>query len=86
MTGIKHFSNEEDSNDAIVAHPNFVSSMQTLTDYSEKHKCHVARLWAEAQELVSDLEVVQGEYYRAKNAYEQACIQASRCAYTPPYH
>lgn len=38
----------------------------------------MARLWAEAQELVSDLEVVQGEYYRARDAYEQACMQASR--------
>ena len=53
---------------------------QTLTEFSKKHRGHVARSWAEAQELVNDLEVVQGEYYRAKDAYEQACINASRCA------
>lgn len=35
-------------------------------------------LWTEAQDLVSDLEVVQGEYYRAKDAYERACIDATR--------
>lgn len=35
-------------------------------------------LWTEAQDLVSDLEVVQGEYYRAKGAYERACIDATR--------
>lgn len=55
---------------------------KTMTQFSAKHKGHVARLWAEAQELVSDLEAVQGDYYRAKDAYEQACIQASR--YAPP--
>lgn len=52
---------------------------QNLTEFSKKHRGHVTRSWAEAQELVNDLEVVQGEYYRAKDAYEQACINASRC-------
>lgn len=51
---------------------------QSLTEFSERHKGHVARLWAEAQELVSDMEAVQGDYYRAKDTYEQACIQATR--------
>ena len=56
----------------------FSHRWQALSDFSERHKGHVARLWAEAQELVSDMGVVQGEYYRAKDAYEQACIQATR--------
>eukprot|EP00903_Cladosiphon_okamuranus_P013168 g12281.t1 len=50
----------------------------TLTEFSQKHKGHVSRLWAEAQDLVSDLEVVSGQYYKARERYEQSCIQASR--------
>lgn len=59
-----------------------LSPLQTLTEFSKKHKGHVARLCTEAQDLVRDLEVVGGEYYRAKGAYEEACIQASRYAAT----
>lgn len=55
--------------------------MQNLREFAAKHQGHVGRLWAEVQELVSDLEVVQGKYYRAKDAYERACIDASRCVF-----
>lgn len=53
---------------------------QPLTEFSKKHQGHVGRLWTEAQDLVKDLEVVSGEFYRAKAAYEMACIEASRYA------
>lgn len=54
------------------------SPAQNLSQFAAKHQGHVERLWVEAQELVTDLNVVQGEYYRAKDAYESACIDASR--------
>ncbi|CAM9988107.1 unnamed protein product, partial [Discosporangium mesarthrocarpum] len=51
---------------------------KTLSEYAERHQGHVERLWMEAQELMGELEVVQGDYTRAKREYEKACLEASR--------
>ncbi|CAM9526317.1 unnamed protein product [Choristocarpus tenellus] len=54
---------------------------KTLSEYAVRHRAHVERLGAEAQELVQELEVVQGEYRQAKGTYENACMDASRCIF-----
>lgn len=71
------------ANQAIITSPAcpLDRTSQTLTEFSKNHKGHVARLWAEAQDLVSDLEVVSGQYSKARERYEQSCIQASRYAW-----